>query len=79
MASRTFPRHDLPEFWSTVAHENQGRRGCRVFGTQAASMALCYNFTRVLNILGFEGFVTALAKALLSRQNLLAAITDALP
>lgn len=41
-------------------------------------MALCYNFTRVLNILGFEGFVTALAKALLSRQSLLAAITDAL-
>jgi hypothetical protein len=41
-------------------------------------MALCYNFTRVLNILGFERFVTALAKALLSRQNVLAAVTDAL-
>ena len=27
-------------------------------------MALCYNFTRVLNILGFEGFVAALAKRL---------------
>ena len=27
-------------------------------------MALCYNFTRVLNILGFEGFVAAVAKAL---------------
>ena len=26
-------------------------------------MALCYNFTRVLNILGFEGFVTSMAKA----------------
>lgn len=26
-------------------------------------MALCYNFTRVLNILGFEGFLAALAKA----------------
>jgi transposase len=26
-------------------------------------MALCYNFTRVLNILGFEGFVAAMAKA----------------
>ena len=30
-------------------------------------MALCYNFTRVLNILGFERFV-ACVKALLSRQ-----------
>jgi len=28
-------------------------------------MALCYNFTRVLNILGFEGFVAALASCLL--------------
>jgi transposase len=27
-------------------------------------MALCYNFTRVLNILGFEGFVAAIAKAI---------------
>ena len=26
-------------------------------------MALCYNFTRVLNILGFEGFVASMAKA----------------
>jgi hypothetical protein len=26
-------------------------------------MALCYNFTRVLNILGFDGFVAAIAKA----------------
>jgi transposase len=26
-------------------------------------MALCYNFTRVLNILGFEGFVAAMTKA----------------
>jgi hypothetical protein len=26
-------------------------------------MALCYNFTRVLNILGFEAFVTSMAKA----------------
>ena len=31
-------------------------------------MALCYNFTRVLNILGFEGFVAALAKAIPLRQ-----------
>lgn len=41
-------------------------------------MALCYNFTRVLNILGFEDFVAAVAKALLSRQNVLAAVRDAL-
>ena len=27
-------------------------------------MALCYNFTRVLNILGFERFVAYVAKAL---------------
>jgi transposase len=31
-------------------------------------MALCYNFTRVLNILGFEDFVAALAKAIPIRQ-----------
>ena len=31
-------------------------------------MALCYNFTRALNILGFEGFIAAVAKLLLSRQ-----------
>jgi hypothetical protein len=30
-------------------------------------MALCYNFTRVLNIMGFERFVACVAKALLSR------------
>ena len=30
-------------------------------------MALCYNFTRVLNILGFEGFIAAVAKAIKSR------------
>src|SRR5882762_5485327 len=30
-------------------------------------MALCYNFTRVLNILGFERFVAEVAKALSSR------------
>jgi transposase len=37
-------------------------------------MALCYNFTRVLNILGFEGLVAALAaKALALRQYALAA------
>jgi transposase len=31
-------------------------------------MALCYNFTRVLNILGFEGFVAAIANAIALRQ-----------
>lgn len=31
-------------------------------------MALCYNFTRVLNILGFEGFVACIAKLLLWLQ-----------
>jgi transposase len=41
-------------------------------------MALCYNFTRVLNILGFEGFIAALAKVLSSCRNLLAAVMDAL-
>jgi transposase len=41
-------------------------------------MALCYNFTRVLNILGFEGFIAAVAKALTSRKRLLAAVTDVL-
>ncbi len=41
-------------------------------------MALCYNFTRVLNILGFEGFIAALPKALLFCKNLLAAVMEAL-
>jgi transposase len=31
-------------------------------------MGLCYNFTRVLNILGFEGFIAAIAKARSSRK-----------
>src|SRR5450755_304762 len=35
-------------------------------------MALCYNFTRVLNILGFERFVAAVAKAVTSRPYALA-------
>jgi transposase len=35
-------------------------------------MALCYNFTRVLNILGFEGLVAALAKLLALPQRALA-------
>ena len=41
-------------------------------------MALCYNFTRVLNILGFEGFVACMAKALLLRQRASGAATDGL-
>jgi transposase len=36
-------------------------------------MALCYNFTRVLNILGFEQFVACIAKALALPQHALAA------
>jgi hypothetical protein len=39
-------------------------------------MALCYNFTRVLNILGFDRFVAAMAKALSARKRLLAAVID---
>jgi transposase len=35
-------------------------------------MALCYNFTRVLNILGLERFVAAVARELSSRKRLLA-------
>jgi transposase len=41
-------------------------------------MALCYNFTRVLNILGFERFVACVAKALSSHQHVLAAVMDVL-
>lgn len=41
-------------------------------------MALCYNFTRVLNILGLERFAAAVAKALSSRKRLLAAVMDVL-
>jgi hypothetical protein len=36
-------------------------------------MALCYNFTRVLNILGFERFVACMAKAVSLRQHTLTA------
>lgn len=41
-------------------------------------MALCYNFTRALNILGLKGFVAAMTRALLSRKNAPLAIVDAL-
>jgi transposase len=36
-------------------------------------MALCYNFTRALNILGFDQFMARVAKALVSSQNALPA------
>jgi transposase len=39
-------------------------------------MALCYNFTRVLNILGFEDFVAHLTRALASLQHALAGPLD---
>jgi transposase len=39
-------------------------------------MALCYNFTRVLNILGFEGFVAAVAKALQALSRALKAVSN---
>ncbi len=35
-------------------------------------MALCYNFTRVLNILGFDRFVAYLEKLRIAREDLLA-------
>ena len=38
-------------------------------------MALCYNFTRVLNILGFEGFAACMAKLFRSPSH---ALTTAL-
>ena len=41
-------------------------------------MALCYNFTRVLNILGFEGFMDRIAKALLSHPRPLSALLNSL-
>jgi transposase len=41
-------------------------------------MALCYNLTRVLNILGFEAFVRAVTKALSSLHNVPVVVIDAL-
>jgi transposase len=41
-------------------------------------MALCYNFTRALNILGFERLIAAMASALLLRKNTRTAVADAL-
>jgi hypothetical protein len=39
-------------------------------------MALCYNFTRVLNILGFEGFAACMAKAFRSLSRALTAASS---
>ena len=41
-------------------------------------MALCYNFTRVLNILGFEGFVARVAEALALPPNARANVLNCL-
>ena len=41
-------------------------------------MALCYNFTRVLNILGFERFLARITEVLISNQNALADILSCL-
>jgi transposase len=41
-------------------------------------MALCYNFTRVLNILGFECFMARIAKALLLHPPVLAALVNSI-
>lgn len=41
-------------------------------------MALCYNFTRVLNILGFERFLACIAEALTSCQHALTDLMEAL-
>jgi transposase len=53
-------------------------RGFNKVAGEWSLMALCYNFTRVLNILGFEGFVACMAKVLLSRQRAFGATTDSL-
>ncbi len=42
-------------------------------------MALCYNFTRVLNILGFERFMASIAKALARLQRALKAVSSRIP
>ena len=41
-------------------------------------MVLCYNFTRVLNILGFERFMARIANALLSHLRALAAVLNSI-
>lgn len=53
-------------------------RGLNKVRGEWSLMALCYNFTRVLNILGFERFVAAVAKAHSSRKRLLDDLMDLL-
>jgi transposase len=53
-------------------------RGLNKVRGEWSLMALCYNFTRVLNILGFERFMVAVAKAITSRPNALAAALECL-
>jgi len=53
-------------------------RGLNKVRGEWSLMALCYNFTRVLNILGFKRFVAAMAEAFLSRKTLLAALMGVL-
>jgi transposase len=51
-------------------------RGCNKVRGEWSLMALCYNFTRVLNILGFEHFVARLHELLSSPQRPLTTILD---
>jgi hypothetical protein len=53
-------------------------RGLNKVRGEWSLMALCYNFTRVLNILGFDRFVAAVAEALSSRKRLLDVVAKAL-
>jgi len=55
-------------------------RGFRKVRGEWSLMALCYNFTRVLNILGFDRFVAYMAeKALVARESGLASALRAIP
>jgi hypothetical protein len=49
-------------------------RGVNKVRGEWSLMALCYNFTRVLNILGFDAFLAALAKTLAPCRCTLAAL-----
>ena len=51
-------------------------RGFNKVGGEWSLMALCYNFTRVLNILGSEHFIARLRQLLSSSQRPLTAILD---
>ena len=46
-------------------------RGFKKVRGEWSLMALCYNFTRLLSILGFDGFIACLAKRLAERAHLL--------